>query len=97
MKYFLLYCDLSTMKCTADEISATLETFAESYSQVNNSFWFFKYDVESDLNPLPKEEHLFYDYFEQFTDENSTVFIEKLRNDHYYQLPDANHHFLEQD
>lgn len=97
MKYFSLYCDLSTMKCTANEICATLESFAESYSQVNNSLWFFKYTDGFDGNPLPKEEHLFYDYFEKFTDKNSTIFIEKLRDDHYYLLPDANHRFLEQD
>lgn len=96
MKYFLLYCDLSTMKCTADEINSTLENFARSYSQVNNSLWFFKYNEETDLNPLPKEEHLFYDYFEKFTNENSIIFIEKLRNDHFYQLPETSHRFLEQ-
>ena len=97
MKYFLLYCDLSTMKCSSDEINSTLSVFTESYSQVNNSLWFFKYDAENDFNPLPKEEHLFYDHFEQFVTENSIIFIEKLRDDHYYQLPDANHEFLQQD
>ena len=97
MKKFLLYCDLSTLKCTSDEINVVLDSFAESHSQVNDSLWFFKYDVENDFDPLPKEEHLFYDYFEQFVTENSIIFIEKLRDDHYYQLPDANHDFLQQD
>lgn len=97
MKFFLLYCDLSTMKCTADEICTILKTFAKSYSQVNISLWFFKYDVANDLDPLPKEEHLFYDYFQEFCNENSIIFIEILRNDHYYQLPETIHYFLEQD
>ena len=97
MKNFLLYCDLSTMKCTSDEINSVLESFAESYSQVNNSLWFFKYTDGFDGNPFSKEVHLFYDYFEQFVTENSIIFIEKLRDNHYYQLPDANHDFLQQD
>lgn len=97
MKNFLLYCDLSTMNCTAEEINKTLSSFTKSHSQVNNSLWFFKYDVERDFHPLPKEERIFYDYFEQFVNKDSVIFIEKLRNDHYYQLPDATNDFLSQD
>ena len=78
MKTFLLYCDLATMNCTSNEINETLQSFAESFSQVNDSLWFFKYDVAHDLNPLPKEEHLFYDHFERFTNKNSIIFIEQL-------------------
>lgn len=96
MEFFLLYCDLSTLKCTSDEINVTLNSFTESYSQVNDSLWFFKYDAKT-FNPLPKEEYIFYEYFEQFITENSIIFIEKLRNDYYYQLPDTNHDFLQQD
>ncbi len=95
MQIFLLYCDLSTLKCTSDEINATLNSFTESYSQVNDSLWFFKYD--KNFSPLPKEEYIFYEYFEQFVTENSIIFIEKLHNGHFYQLPDISHSFLEQD
>ena len=97
MKTFLLYCDLSTMLCTADEINEALNSFASSFLQVNDSLWFFKYDAEHDFNSLPKEEHLFYDYFEQFTDENSVIFIQRLNNDYFYQLPDEIHDFLSRD
>lgn len=97
MKTFLLYCDLSTMNCTVDKINATLNSFTSSFIQVNDSLWFFKYDVESDFDPLPKEEHLFYDYFRQFTSENSTIFIDILHDKYYYQFPDAVCDFLELD
>jgi hypothetical protein len=97
MKTFLLYCDLSTMLCTADEINEALNSFASSFLQVNDSLWFFKYDAEHDFDPLPKEEHLFYDYFEQFTTEDSIIFIELLNDDYFYQLPEEIHDFLSQD
>ncbi len=96
MQKFILYCDLSTMNCTSNDICKELEKFTMGYAQVNNSLWFFKYDNESDLDPLPNDEHLFYDHFEQFTNEESIIFIEILRNDHYYNLPDDVHNFLEQ-
>ena len=97
MKIFLLYCDLSTMHCNTTEINEVLNSFASSFQQVNGSLWFFKYDAAHDFNPLPKEEHLFYDHFEQFTDKNSIIFIEQLSDDYFYQLPDKIHDFLSQD
>ncbi len=97
MQKFILYCDLSTMNCSADDICNELEKFTMGYAQANNSLWFFKYDNESDFTPLPNDEHLFYDHFEQFTSEESIIFIEILRHDHYYNLPDDVHDFLEQD
>lgn len=97
MTTFLLYCDLATMNCTAGNINETLASFADSFSQVNDSLWFFKYDVHLSDSPLPKEEVLFYDFFEKFTDENSIIFIEKLHDTHFYQLPDETHDFLSQD
>ena len=53
MTTFLLYCDLATMNCTADNINETLASFADSFSQVNDSLWFFKYDVHRSNSPLP--------------------------------------------
>ena len=97
MKNFLLYCDLSTLKCTSDEINVVLDSFSESYSQVNDSLWFFKYDIKNYFSQLPKEEYIFQHYFEQFITENSIIFIEKLHDNYYYQLPDTNHDFLQQD
>lgn len=97
MQKFILYCDLSTMNCTGDDICKELEKFAIGYVQVNDSLWFFKYNNENDSDPLPNDEHLFYDHFEQFTNEKSIIFIEILHRDHYYNLPDDVHIFLEQD
>lgn len=97
MQKFILYCDLSTMNCTADDICKELEKFTLGYVQTNNSLWFFKYDNESDFNPFSNDEHLFYDHFEKFTNEESIIFLEILRRDHYYNLPDDVHNFLEQD
>ena len=97
MLIFLLYCDLPTMNCSADEICKELSSFSSGYIQVNSSLWFFKYPDGFDGNPLPKDEHLFYDHFEKFTNEESNIFIEILRNDHYYLLPEEVHRFLEQD
>lgn len=97
MQKFILYCDLSTMNCSADDICKQLKMFTMGYVQANNSLWFFKYDDERDFDPLPNDEHLFYDHFEQFTNEESIIFIEILRRDHFYNLPDDVHNFLEQD
>ncbi len=97
MLTFLLYCDLSTMNCTSYDINVELKKISGSYVQVNDSLWFFKYPDSFDGNPLPKDEHLFYDHFEKFTNENSVIFIEVLRNDHYYNLPDEVSSFLESD
>ena len=94
MLRFALYCDLSTMYCTAQDINDELSKFAKSYVQANNSLWFFRYPSGFDGNPLPKDEHLFYDHFEKFTDEESIIFIEILRDDHFYNLPDSVHQFL---
>ncbi len=97
MQKFILYCDLSTMNCTADDICKELEKFTLGYVQANNSLWFFKYDNESALNPLPQSEHLFCDHFEQFINEESIIFIDPLRRDYYYNLPNDLHNFLDQD
>ena len=63
MQKFLLYCDLSTMNCTSNDICKELSTFTISYVQATSSLWFFKYDNERDLDILPNYEHLFYDHF----------------------------------
>lgn len=97
MLRFLLYCDLSTMNCTVNDINVELQKFTNGYAQVNDSLWFFKYPDGFDGNPLPKDEHLFYDHFEKFTNDSSIIFIEILRRDHYYNLPDEVHSFLESD
>lgn len=97
MQKFILYCDLSTMNCTVNDINKELEKFTLGYRQANHSLWFFKYDNENDFNPLPNDEHLFYEHFEQYTNEESIIFIGILRHDHYYNLPDNVHNFLEQD
>ena len=97
MLTFLLYCDLSTMTCTSYDINAELKKISRSHVQVNDSLWFFKYPDDFDGNLLPKDEQLFYDHFEKFTNENSIIFIEVLRNDHYYNLPDEVSSFLESD
>lgn len=94
MLNFLLYCDLSTMSCTAHDINAELQKFSKGYVQVNDSLWFFKYPDGFDGNPLPKDEHLFYDHFQKFTNDESTIFIEILHNNHYYFLPEEAHSFL---
>ena len=97
MQKFILYCDLSTMNCTVDDICKELEKCTMGYMQANSSLWFFKYDDESHLNSLPNEAHLFYEHFEQFTNKESILFIEVLRYDHYCNLPDDVRNFLEQD
>lgn len=94
MLNFLLYCDLSTMNCSASDINTELSDFANSYVQVNNSLWFFKYPDGFDGNPLPKDEHLFYDHFEKFTDEDSVIFLAILDKNHYYNLPENVVQFL---
>ena len=97
MQTFLLSCDLSTMKCTVEDINAILTSFASDHIQVNTSLWFFKYDESKACSPLRKEEHLFCTYFEQLTNKDSIIFIEKLTDKHYYNLPDIFHDFLVQD
>ena len=94
MLRFALYCDLSTMSCTAQDINKELSAFADSYVQVTDSLWLFRYPDGFDGNPLPKEEHLFYDHFEKFTGEDGIIFLEILRNNDYYNLPDSAHQFL---
>ena len=74
-----------------------LKKISRSHVQVNDSLWFFKYPDDFDGNLLPKDEQLFYDHFEKFTNENSIIFIEVLRNDHYYNLPNEVSSFLESD
>ena len=97
MSKFLLYCDLSTMNCSASDICRELSQFSNDYVQVNSSLWFFKYSDSSANSPLPKDEYLFYEHFEKFTNENSIIFIEILHDEHYYILPDKVHRFLEKD
>ena len=97
MLKFLLYCDLSTMNCSAADICDELRVFAYDYIQVNPSLWFFKYSAVINVSPLPKDEYLFYEHFEKFTDDNSVIFIEILHDNHYYILPEKVHHFLETD
>lgn len=97
MLNFLLYCDLSTMSCTVEDINAELQKFSDDYAQVNDSLWFFKYPDGYDGNPLPKDEHLFYDHFRKFTNGHSIIFIEILHRNHYCILPDKVYSFLESD
>lgn len=91
---FLLYCDIPTLNCTADDINLELSTFAKSYIQVNDSLWFFKYPDGFDGSFFSKEEHLFYDHFEKFAGKTGNVFIERLTNNDFYQLPDEVCDFL---
>ena len=97
MLKLLLYCDLSTMNCSAEDINRELSSFSKSYIQANNSLWFFKYPDDFDGNYLPKDQYLFCNHFEKFTNEDSIIFIEVLRDDHYYNLPDKVCSFLESD
>lgn len=91
MLKLMLYCDLSTMKCTSDDINRELAQFSSSYVQVNNSLWFFKYDDDFNSSCLQKDEVIFYEYFEKHLKEDSIIFI-SLLNSHdsrgrMYQLP----------
>ena len=97
MLQFILYCDLPTMKCTASDINAELSSFADFHMQVNDTLWLFKYPEGFVEDSRPKEEHLFCDHFEKFTDENSVIFLAPLDGNHYYILPDAAHRFLSAD
>lgn len=95
MKVFLLYCDLATISCTSEKINSTLDSFADSYIQVNDSLWFFKYDSSSDFDPLPIHEHLCYDYFNQYVSENSLFFMEELSPNFYSIFPEEVSYFLD--
>lgn len=97
MLTFLLYCDLPTMNCNVEDINQKLSSFASSYIQVNDSLWFFKYPNEFDGSFLPKEEHLFYEYFDNFVNADSIIFINRLSERHYYVLPKEVARFLDED
>lgn len=97
MLKFLLYCDLATMNCKASDIENELSKFASSFVKANDSLWFFKYPEGFDGSCLPKEEHLFLDYLEKFTDDNSIVYIEKVSDNYYFNLPDNICDFLATD
>lgn len=99
MLKFLLYCDLPTMNCTAQDINQELSEFADSYVQVNDGLWFFKYPDTYTGSFLAKGEQLFYDHFEKFTDDSSIMFLSKFDLDdcHYRILPDAVDRFLDSD
>lgn len=94
MLQFILYCDLSTMNCVASDINEELSSFAQSYVQVNNALWFFKYTNTFAGSCLPKEEQLFYDHFEKFTNKDSIIFLSMLDDKYYYNLPEIANQFL---
>lgn len=94
---FMLYCDLSTMRCTASDINTELASFADSYVKVNDALWFFKYPNRFDGSFLSKDEFLFNKYFEKFTDEESIIFLSVLDDRNYYNLPDIVCDFLSSD
>lgn len=96
MLTFMLYCDMSKIKASSNDITTILKEFSDSYIQLNDCVWFFKYPDGYNGSPLHKEEFLFYEYFEQLTDNESTIMICRM-NDVFYDFPDTISHFLEQD
>lgn len=94
---FLISCDVSTLNCSADDISKEIETFANSYVRVSDSIWLFKYPSGFHGSFLAPEEHLFIDHFEKFTHSESTFILLQLKDRFYYNLPKSACSFLEQD
>lgn len=94
----MLCCDLKTMKCAPDDIDQELSTFAISFVRVSDAIWLFKYPSGFEGSFLRPEEHLFYDHFEKFTEEESSIILVELDDRKlYYNLPETVHNFLMED
>ena len=93
----MLYCDLSTMSCCADDIDNELSSFARSFLRANNSLWFFECSNEFNGSFLPTEENIFYDNFEKYTNEDSIIYLDVVQKQSFYNLPDNVSEFLQED
>lgn len=97
MLKLMLFCDLTTLNCTVEDIESELSSFSNSFTKVNGSMWFFTYPSEFNGSFLPKPEQIFNDHFEKFTNDNSLVYIGILSEDNYYMLSDESSQFLSQE
>lgn len=88
LNYYFLYFDMSTIKCTTEDIDNTLRSFAKDYRRINNSSWIFTYPNEFDGHFTCKEDYLIDEHFDCYFNENSIFFIVKLKEHYNYQLPD---------
>ena len=94
----MLCCDVNTMKCTPADIDRELSTFAISFLRVSDSIWLFKYPSGWQGSYERPEVHLFYDHFEKYTVEDSSIImLELIDRTIYYNLPEAAHNFLSKD
>jgi len=96
MDNFLIYCKLDTLKCTAEDIDARLETNAQGYMHVNDSLWLVKLESGYIGTYLRKEDYLMDVVLGEFVRPDSFIIIAPL-NQAYWELPPDVHSFLQHD
>ena len=97
MHNYLIYCDISTMKCTAEGIDQQLEKHTQGYVRVNDSLWLTKLPEEYLGTMLRKEEFLLDIVLGDCVAADSFIIIAPLDQNAHWNLPDELHSFLSSD
>ena len=97
MMAFLFYCDMSSVKCTVNDIDNELLTFAKSYLRVNDSLCIFKYPKRFDGHFVQPCEWIFEEHFAKFMDDNSIAYISEITDRCYFSPSDPVLEYLKQD
>lgn len=94
--YYMLCCDISTLRCKADDVERVLSEFSTRYHKVSDSLWLFcacKLPL-TDAFVAPHE-YVITHLLRKYTTPESVLFSFRIpSNGFYWELPDAAEEFL---
>ena len=97
--YYMLCCDVSTLRCTANDLEQVLSEFSTRYYKVSDSLWLFCAHKDATAQSLVSpNEYVITHLLREYTTPESSLFSFRIpEHGCYWELPDAAEEFLSVD
>ena len=97
--YYMLCCDISTLRCTSDDLERVLSEFSTRYYKISDSLWLFCASkdaaIYADVSP---NRYVITHLLREYTTPESPLFSFRIpEHECYWELPDSVEEFLSVD
>lgn len=97
--YYMLCCDIGTLRCTADDVEQVLSEFSTRYHKVSDNLWLFCARKNAAIHAwVSPNEYVITHLLRQYTTPESSLFSFCVPDcGCYWELPDSAEKFLQVD
>ena len=94
--YYMLCCDIATLRCTSADLEAKIAEFSTRYHKLSDNLWLFCTPKTKAMNAfVSPEKYLVMHILRDYITPNSVVFSFAIpKNGYCYELPKAAQEFL---